>query len=889
MVTKGSAIYEAELIDKVSGPAAHIVAALDKLEKAFGSIGGPASTFAKDMNVIGMAMKNIQAGSRASGMVGFTQSFNRASETVSQLGTAVGRGLELAGQGLRNMGTTGVAATASLTAGLWASIDAASKATETLNAFESVLGGTGATLNKTSGWVKNFADTIGRSEVKTQETLMAFQAMFKGLGVGNNLASGLSKKMTSLSVDFGSFFNISDDESMQRFIQALSGSSEVLTKFGINIRENALEQRAFELGLGRNIRKMSELGKTLVRAHIIAGVMKNDFGAVGDAFRTRMDWANQLKALSAAFETLKVSIGTLAIKELKLSLIAINSAFKGLAKVVAGQGMKGMKNFVNGLVAVGATSVGLIAAGAAIAAFGSAVAIAALAMSGFLTAIGATIASGTIGAVVVAVTLLSTALISFAAAVAVINLPFQKMFESLKKGFGDVGSVIDTGREVVTRAMAAGDWATAWEGFFLAGELVFLKLADSFIEIMSMATMSVVKTFADLGSTLSTAILKGPYQGLAQDFSDVSLNPVTNLQKSLAERAEKTQAALDKLKFKQDVTSKVKSENLGAVNAAQAKVDALSAKRQTLVDEQKIDLGMAPSDQSSPYKKANRKIRTDKRALEIENLGKSLEAAKLDLIDANKGRLDAGPAFERIKIAEDKVASLEAQRTKLNADQERGVGRIELLKRQIQTGEQLTKKGVIIDPNRDADNRDLLKQLTARMGSDTRLADNSRAMESAVNDVQLAKAELSRVRQFNGPTSQYDMPPRGPAIDAVFARIAKAQAGVDANPNSASAMGELQSAKTELSRVRGVYGVKSQYDQQYSSLEPDPLAAAIALEAKRPPKFQAESVGTFSASVAGNIDKFGPTFDPMLSEAVKHTGLLQDIKANTSKIAIPVF
>jgi hypothetical protein len=885
MVTKGSAIYEAELIDKVSGPAAHIVAALDKLEKAFGSIGGPASTFAKDMNVIGMAMKNIQAGGRASGMVGFTQSFNRASETVSQLGTAVGRGLELAGQGLRNVGTMGVAATASLTAGLWASIDAASKATETLNAFESVLGGTGATLNKTSAWVKNFADTIGRSEVKTQEAVMAFQAMFKGLGVGNNLASGLAKKMTAISVDFGSFFNLSDDESMQRFIQALSGSSEVLDKFGINIRENALEQRAFELGLGRNIRKMSELGKTLVRAHIIAGVMKNDFGAVGDAFRTRMDWANQLKALSAAFETLKVSIGTLAIKELKSSLIAINSAFKGLAKVVAGQGLKGMKNFVNGLVAVGATSVGLIAAGAAIAAFGSAVAIAALAMSGFLTAIGATIASGPIGAVVVAVTLLSTALISFAAAAAVINLPFQKMFESLKRGFGDVGSVINTGREVVTRAMAAGDWATAWEGFFLAGELVFLKLADSFIEIMSMATMSVVKTFADLGSPQSTGITIGKM--LAGE--DASLNPVTNLQKDLAKRAEKTQAALDKLKFKQDVTSKVKSENQEAVNAAQARVDTLSGKRQTLIDEQKIDLGMAPSDQSSPYKKANRKIRTDKRALEIENLGKSLEAAKLDLIDANKGRLDINPVFERIKTAEDKVASLEAQRTKLNTDQERNVGRIELLKRQIQTGEQLTKKGVIIDPTRDTDNRALLKQLTARMSSDTGLADNSRAMDLAVNDVQLAKDELQRIRQFNGPISKYDVPPRGPAIDAVFARIAKAQAMVDANPDSVSAMDEMRLAKAELSRVRGVYGVKSQYDQQYSSPEPDPLAAAIALEAKRPPKFQAASVGTFSASVAGNIDKFGPTFDPMLSEAVKHTGLLQDIKANTSKIAVPVF
>ena len=206
--------------------------------------------------------------------------------------------------------------------------------------------------------------------------------------------------------------------------------------------------------------------------------------------------------------------------------------------------------------------------------------------------------------------------------------------------------------------------------------------------------------------------------------------------------------------------------------------------------------------------------------------------AQLDLEDANRGRLNVAPAWDRVKAAEDKVASLEAQRAKLETNQQRDTGQLDLLKQQVKNGEMLTKKGVIIDPNQDADRRARIKQLDAQTGANTvGLADNAKAIEAAMNNVQLAKGEVEQIRKFNGPTSQYDIKgniPFGPQLPP------------PAEPNAL-----LQAIEDERAKAKN--------------------------------KFQVGSIGTFQASVAQNFDRFLPTFDPLLDQAVKTNNTLTSI------------
>ena len=487
MVTQGSSIYEAELIDKVTAPAQHIVKALAQLEAAFNSIGAPSSNFANNMQVISAAMKNVATTAENKFSTRLGMHFNRVSELTNQLGTAVGRSMELIGRGMRDAGLAGIALTTGLAVGLYSTIKAASDATEIFNAFRETFGGANnSVFNEAVKWVEDYTKALGRSSSETQKSLMTFQALFKGLGAENDVAAGVSKSMTALADDFGSFFNKSQEESLQRFIAALSGSSEVLDSFGINIREAAIETKGLELGLGGNIRKMSEMAKTLIRASIIAEVMKK-IGAEGDALRTKFEWANQVRALGSAFEKLKISIGELAKTELLSALQSITSSFSFLIQNIKNAGAAGIKNFVNGLLALGGLSATLVAVGTAFMGIGSSVAILSLALAGVLTTIGAIAAGGPIAAIISAIVLATSATAAFGAAATLAEINYSALFKSLKTSFSSITKTIDLGKQAIVDAMAGGDWVSAWTAFKLTAENVFIDLAFFLQDVMAEA------------------------------------------------------------------------------------------------------------------------------------------------------------------------------------------------------------------------------------------------------------------------------------------------------------------------------------------------------------------------------------------------------------------
>lgn len=217
---------------------------------------------------------------------------------------------------------------------------------ETQNKFDQVFKGMEKTAND---WADNFAESLNRSETETKDNLAAFQSMALGLGAAQGEAFKMSSRLVQLAADFGSFNNLSDEESIQRFISAMSGSGEVLDRFGINIKQNALDLKLQQMGLAESTAKATELQKATARLAIIEESLGRQ-GAVGDAERTMGEFAAQLRQVGAQLKGVAEAFGELlvpAVNKVLGPLVKVLKAIKNTSPV-----FRGFVIVILGLVAV---------------------------------------------------------------------------------------------------------------------------------------------------------------------------------------------------------------------------------------------------------------------------------------------------------------------------------------------------------------------------------------------------------------------------------------------------------------------------------------------------------------------------------------------------------
>jgi hypothetical protein len=206
------------------------------------------------------------------------------------------------------------------------SIAAARDAEETMSRFAAVFGDE---AEKAGGYADELASRVGRNAVEIRDNLSSFQGFFLGLGFGSDKARELSTQMQGLSIDFASFNNLSDQEGAERFISALSGSSEVLARFGVNIKQAAIEQELINQGIADSVVNATEQEKALARVAIIYRSLGSQ-GAVGDAERTAASYANQTRRLGANMSALRVEIGRELLPVAKALVTQLNSGFEFL-------------------------------------------------------------------------------------------------------------------------------------------------------------------------------------------------------------------------------------------------------------------------------------------------------------------------------------------------------------------------------------------------------------------------------------------------------------------------------------------------------------------------------------------------------------------------------
>ena len=205
-----------------------------------------------------------------------------------------------------------------------ASIQAATAFAEIKSKFSVVFGEMSAEMEQ---FANDYGSAVGRSRKQTLEMLAGMQDLLVPMGVLPGQAAELSKALTMLAVDLASFNNKQDADVMNDLQAALTGSGEVMKKYGVVLTEAAVKQELLNQGLDPKYATNAQ--KAIARLNII---LAGTTAAQGDALRTSDSFANQQKRLKASVDDLMVTFGEQflpILQRLMAVLLAVVDVIKG--------------------------------------------------------------------------------------------------------------------------------------------------------------------------------------------------------------------------------------------------------------------------------------------------------------------------------------------------------------------------------------------------------------------------------------------------------------------------------------------------------------------------------------------------------------------------------
>lgn len=241
-----------------------------------------------------MAAKDIEAG----------RAFVRAAYDGSALEKGLRksqRRLMAVGKTISSIGRRMLTVGLPIVAALAPSIAAASDLEETMNKFNVVFAENATEVKK---WGDGFAGQVGRSKREVADFLASSQDLLIPLGFEPGAATAMSKDLTSLTVDLASFNNKADGDVMRDLQAALTGSGEVMKKYGVIVSEAAVKQELWNQGIDPKL--ATEQQKVQSRMNII---LAGTTAAQGDAIRSAGAFANQTKRLQGIISDTAAEIG----------------------------------------------------------------------------------------------------------------------------------------------------------------------------------------------------------------------------------------------------------------------------------------------------------------------------------------------------------------------------------------------------------------------------------------------------------------------------------------------------------------------------------------------------------------------------------------------------
>jgi len=245
-----------------------------------------------------------------------TADMGKVSGSMGKMGSA-------AKMGFAKIAVAAVAAAAAvygLVKAIKATVMLASDATEVDNKFNVVFKTVGTKLNPV---LDDMAKTLGRSRNELKSFVANTGDLLKPLGYTEDAAAGMSTQIVQLGVDLASFNNKADADVINDLHAALTGSGEVMKKYGVVVNETAVKAELATMGFKGMESSASEAAKAQARWNII---LRGTTDAQGDAERSSGSFANLMKRLWGLLKDIGAKVGTLFIPALE----AIVDMFNGI-------------------------------------------------------------------------------------------------------------------------------------------------------------------------------------------------------------------------------------------------------------------------------------------------------------------------------------------------------------------------------------------------------------------------------------------------------------------------------------------------------------------------------------------------------------------------------
>ncbi len=428
-----------------------------------------------------MAQRNIKAGS-AYVEIGIRNRISAGAKAVQADLNKLSSSLKNQGQSIMRLG--GVLA-ASVTAPLAIAIRAGSQMQETMGKFNTVFGDA---AGEVQAWGETTAAAMGISEQSMMSMLSGMQDLLVPMGVLPDNATNMSKTLSGLAVDLASFNNMSPEKAFEDLMAAMTGSGEVMKKYGVMLSQTAVNQELLNMAL--DPKRATEAEKAQARLNII---MRGTTAAQGDAVRTSGSFANQMKALRAGASDVAAAMGGPLLEGLAGVIGLVNNAVSSF-KTFVKENQALVQIVGMGLIAIGGIGVALLGIGGSLYAAG-------LAFGALATAIG--VIFSPLGLAIGGVAALGFALVKYS------DIGSQAI-DALKARFGPLVEDVQNAVGAIIAALKAGDMEKAWELVSGMIEMIWLDMTD---EIRA-AWVNMLGFILNTGSTIAESIGQ-VFQGLA--------------------------------------------------------------------------------------------------------------------------------------------------------------------------------------------------------------------------------------------------------------------------------------------------------------------------------------------------------------------------------------
>ena len=166
---------------------------------------------------------------------------------------------------------------------------------------------------------------------KAMTYMATIQSLGTSFGLAGDKAYVLSKNLTQLAYDEGSYWNKDVAETFTAMSSAISGEIEPIRRLGVDLSQARLQQELLALGFNKQVSSLSQADKAVLR---YIAIMKQTANVQGNLAQTIQSPANQIKILKAQLDMLAKSVGSLLYPALKSILPPLIAAVQLIREFV---------------------------------------------------------------------------------------------------------------------------------------------------------------------------------------------------------------------------------------------------------------------------------------------------------------------------------------------------------------------------------------------------------------------------------------------------------------------------------------------------------------------------------------------------------------------------